>query len=264
MTGTALREWIEAAGDELGLLGLWGGGEGEVGTSLRIVILPPGTVAVKATPSNTADFFLKDLDRQGSTLVVLSEGRHPPASWIESVENTSVFLSYSIHDAHLLKSRLQGLIGEVCLGYRQFHADLVEVEGLGVLILGASKSGKTRLALELAKQGRHWIADDAVVVTRDGPGRLVGRAHRAIRGLCHLRGIGIRSLVDMVGKDAVKEDTIVRIVVELDKKERDCGSRRILGYTLPCLRLDTRQGTERCARILQEVIYSWRRAGGWP
>jgi len=202
--------------------------------------------------------------REGIAFVVFSEGRHPPSTWIESLKNTKVLLSYSRYDAHLLKSRLQGLIGDVCLGYRQFHADLVEVDGLGVLILGASRSGKTRLALELARQGLHWIADDAVVVRRDGTGHLVGRAHRAIQGLCHLRGVGIRSLVDLVGKDAVKDHTVIRMVVELDEKEGHDGSRRILGYTLPCLRLDTRQGVEPCARVLQETIHSWCGAGGCP
>jgi hypothetical protein len=44
VTGAALREWIEAAGDDLGLLGFWGGEEGEVCTPLRILILTPRAV----------------------------------------------------------------------------------------------------------------------------------------------------------------------------------------------------------------------------
>lgn len=264
MTGAALREWIEAAGDDLGLLGFWGGEEGEVCTPLRILILTPRAVSSKAPSSNGTVPYLEDLKGGGTTLVVFSEGRRPQAFWIESLKHSSVLLSYSRYNAHLLKSRFLGLIGDVCLGSRQFHADLVEVEGLGVLILGASSSGKTRLALELARQGRHWIADDAVVVRRDGSGRLVGRAHRAVQGLCHLRGVGIRSLTDLVGKRAVKKDTVVRMVVELDEEERHDGARRILGYTLPCLRLDARQGTERCAQVLQEVVHSWCGAGGCP
>lgn len=66
----------------------------------------------------------------------------------------------------------------------------------GILIRGASGSGKTLLARRLlaAAQGRglfgRMVADDRVQLTAEA-GRLVARPNRAIAGKMEVRGVGI-------------------------------------------------------------------------
>ncbi|MEG1994329.1 MAG: HPr kinase/phosphorylase, partial [Oscillospiraceae bacterium] len=46
------------------------------------------------------------------------------------------------------------------------HGVLVEVYGVGVLLLGESGVGKSETAIELIKRGHRLIADDAVEIRR--------------------------------------------------------------------------------------------------
>lgn len=85
------------------------------------------------------------------------------------------------------------------------HGALVEVEGLGVLLLGPSGIGKSECALELVRRGHRLVADDVVVLERDAEGRLFGTAPEIIRHHMELRGIGIVYLPDLFGPEAVRD-----------------------------------------------------------
>ena len=73
------------------------------------------------------------------------------------------------------------------------HGAAVAVAGRGVLILGASGSGKSALALAMIGRGAALVADDRVVLERRG-GALVARAPATIAGLIEARGVGILRL----------------------------------------------------------------------
>jgi serine kinase of HPr protein (carbohydrate metabolism regulator) len=60
----------------------------------------------------------------------------------------------------------------------------------GVLIEGASGSGKSDLALKALERGWSLVADDRTLIWRDG-GRLWGRAPDTLAGLIEARGLGI-------------------------------------------------------------------------
>ena len=70
------------------------------------------------------------------------------------------------------------------------HASCVELAGTGVVLLGPSGSGKSDLALRLIDGGAQLVADDRVVVERQGD-RLMARPPEAIAGLIEVRGLGI-------------------------------------------------------------------------
>ncbi|CAM5549250.1 HPr kinase/phosphorylase [Lysinibacillus sphaericus] len=54
------------------------------------------------------------------------------------------------------------------------HGVLVDVYGIGVLIIGKSGVGKSETALELVKKGHRLVADDCVEI-RDRVGELFNR-----------------------------------------------------------------------------------------
>lgn len=76
----------------------------------------------------------------------------------------------------------------------------------GVLIRGASGAGKSDLALRLIDEGAALVADDRVILERDGEG-LRARRPPTIAGLIEARGLGV------VRIDAV-ESVLVRLVVD--------------------------------------------------
>lgn len=95
------------------------------------------------------------------------------------------------------------------------HADLVEVQGLGILILGRSGIGKSESALDLVARGHRLVADDAVVVRRISPTVLRGRAATLLTHHMEIRGLGVIDVEALFGTLATLDERQVDLVVEL-------------------------------------------------
>jgi HPr kinase/phosphorylase len=96
------------------------------------------------------------------------------------------------------------------------HGALVDVEGIGVLLLGPSGIGKSECALELVRRGHPLVADDLVVLRRDDTGRLIGETPELIRHHMELRGVGIVYVPDLFGSDAVRDACEVGLACRLE------------------------------------------------
>jgi HPr kinase/phosphorylase len=128
-----------------------------------------------------------------------------------------------------------------------WHATLVEVGGVGVLLLGPSGIGKSECALELVRRGHRLVADDRVEIRRDADGRPVGRADPRVGHHMEIRGLGILSLPDLFGSQSVLEAGRVDLACRLLRPADDpaafdrVGSDRPLldveGARVPCVTL---------------------------
>lgn len=103
---------------------------------------------------------------------------------------------------------------ENCLApTKTVHGVLVDVYGVGVLLLGKSGIGKSETALELIKRGHRLIADDAVEVKKLPDGVLEGRAPELIRNFLEIRGIGILDIAKLYGIGSVRNYKKIELVV---------------------------------------------------
>ena len=75
----------------------------------------------------------------------------------------------------------------------RLHATTVAIDGLAVMIEGASGSGKSDLALRLIDRGAILVSDDQTLVVRSGK-TLLARAPTTIAGQIEVRGIGILAM----------------------------------------------------------------------
>ena len=130
------------------------------------------------------------------------------------------------------------------------HGVLLDIYGEGVLIIGDSGIGKSETAIELVKRGHRLVADDAVEIRRVSD-QLMGRAPELIRHYIELRGIGVIDLQQLFGMGAVKLETQIDLVVEMERWDEDKFYDRlgldeqkmnILGVELPMLTIPVQPG----------------------
>ncbi len=96
------------------------------------------------------------------------------------------------------------------------HGVLVDVYGVGVLIMGESGIGKSEAALELIKRGHRLVSDDVVEIHKVSDETLVGNAPEITKYLIELRGIGIVDVKTLFGVQSVRETQNIDLVVTLE------------------------------------------------
>lgn len=94
------------------------------------------------------------------------------------------------------------------------HGCMVDMRGVGVLIIGKSGSGKSETAIGLLERGASLVADDMVRIKRVG-GELVASAPDLSRGYMEIRGIGIVNVANLYGLASIRPDKRLDLVVTL-------------------------------------------------
>ena len=101
------------------------------------------------------------------------------------------------------------------------HGVLVDVYGVGVLIMGESGIGKSEAALELIKRGHRLISDDVVEIRRVSDDTLVGSAPDITRHFIELRGIGIIDVKTLFGVESVKDTQSIDLVIKMEEWDKN-------------------------------------------
>lgn len=129
------------------------------------------------------------------------------------------------------------------------HANLVEVCGLGVLILGRSGIGKSEVSLDLVTRGHRHVADDLVLVRRLAPSVLRGWPSPVVGPRMEIRGLGVIDVGALFGRLATREAQEIDLAVELvewtedvDRLGIDDATFAIHDVALPLVRLPVRPG----------------------
>lgn len=140
------------------------------------------------------------------------------------------------------------------------HAGLLDVLGLGVLIVGESGIGKSECALDLIVRGHRLVADDTVEVRRRSETILIGTCPELTRHHMELRGLGVINIKELFGVASTRTSKRVELVVQLERwdparqYERlglDDQFYELLGLPVPLIRMPVAPG--RNIAILVEV-----------
>ena len=210
-------------------------------------------------PSAERSRILSQLCRQGGTCFVVTARMTPPAELVAEAERHSVpLLKTDLPTAPTIESLTRYL--EDKLAPRVvIHGVLLDIYGLGVLLLGESGIGKSECALDLVVRGHRLISDDVVEIRRRKE-VLVGTGPELTRYHMELRGVGIINVKDLFGVAAVRMNKYVEYVIRLDpwQSEKrydrlglDERSYEILGIDLPYVEMPV--GPGRNLSVLIEV-----------
>lgn len=144
----------------------------------------------------------RDLPVPEDLIAIAQKARKPV---LRTREMTARFLQrVMMHCDHLLAPRITE------------HGVLVDVYGVGIMLMGDSGIGKSETALELVKRGHRLVADDVVDIMRVSDNRLVGMAPPVTRHFMEIRGIGIVNIEAMYGISAVIDSKSIDIVISLE------------------------------------------------
>jgi HPr kinase/phosphorylase len=182
---------------------------------------------------------------------VITKGQRPPEDIVRECRLRKIPLLVSDRTTSVVIQSITRVLEDSLAPLTTLHGVLVDVYGMGVLLLGESGIGKSECALDLVHRGHRLVADDAVEIRRYPSGALVGRAAEMIRYHMELRGIGIINIKHLFGVSAVRASKSVELVIELerwdptkkyDRLGLDGESYTILDRELPRLRLPVASG----------------------
>ncbi len=131
------------------------------------------------------------------------------------------------------------------------HGVLMDIFGVGVLIVGKSGIGKSECALDLIIKGHRLVADDMVHIRKRPPNSLIGSGFDVIQHHMEIRGLGIINIRNLFGVEAIRERKKIELVVELvdwnanqeyDRLGFEEEKYSILGVELPMLRIPVTPG----------------------
>ena len=121
------------------------------------------------------------------------------------------------HIQAAVEASLERLLFARVEGQVSLHGVMVLLRGVGVLILGASGSGKTDSALEFMRRGHALVADDAVALFCPRPGTVWGKALAPGPPRMAVYGLGLVDVASVYGAGAVAALGPIRLVVDLQE-----------------------------------------------
>ena len=182
--------------------------------------------------------------------VMIARGLAAPPELIAACDAVGVPVVASALITSDLIVRVTGWLAERMAPQTSIHGVLLDVLGIGILLLGPSGIGKSETALDLVVRGHRLVADDIVII-RKKAGFVFGSGSGIIRHHMEIRGLGIINIKDLFGVAAIREAKKVELVVELvewdaneeyDRLGLDDTRYTVLDVQVPMVRLPVRPG----------------------
>jgi HPr kinase/phosphorylase len=226
----------------------------------RIQIL--GSTEISFLERQTPDFrrtALRHIYDQEVSCFLITKNLTPPPEVLELAEETvTPVLRTPEASSVTIQAVTDGLV-EALAPCLTVHGVLVDVFGVGLLIVGEGSIGKSESALDLVLRGHRLVSDDLVEIRRRSE-TLTGSAPLLLKHHMELRGLGIIDIKELFGVVATRDRKDVELVVELEHWRNDrqydrLGLEeqhvRILGVAVPYILMPVAPG--RVISILLEV-----------
>jgi HPr kinase/phosphorylase len=193
------------------------------------------------------------------TCFVVTKGLVAPTELLSAAEARGIPVLTTPLESTTFIKLLSAFLEERLATRLHLHSVLLDVFGLGVLILGESGIGKSECALDLIDRGHRLVADDVVEIKRMAE-TLVGASPDLTRYHMELRGLGVLNIKDLYGVSSIRLAKRVELVIQLERweagKEYDRLGLRdetflILGVEVPMVRMPVAPG--RNIALLVEV-----------
>jgi len=183
--------------------------------------------------------------------LIVTKGIQPTPEMIAAADEFAVPLLRTSHVSSGFIEQIQSFLEDVLTAQTSMHGVLLDVFGVGILLLGKSGIGKSEIALDLVMRGHRLVADDIVDVKRRSLKAVYGAGSEIIKHHMEIRGLGIINIKDLFGVASIRERKKIEIVMELvewdpsveyDRLGVEDRKYRILEVEVPMLVVPVRPG----------------------
>lgn len=182
----------------------------------RVQVLGSTEISYLATlPDDAASQGIRAFVGLDPACIVVTKGLEVPQELCTAAEELAVPLLRTPLVSSQAIDGIQKFLERALAPNASLHAVLLDVLGVGVLLMGKSGIGKSEAALELVMRGHRLVADDLVEVRRSTTGVLIGSASEIIKHHMEVRGLGIINIKDMFGVAAVRDEKKIELAIEL-------------------------------------------------
>ena len=198
--------------------------------------------------------------------IVIAKNQRVPQDFLALAAQAHVPIFRALYRTSTCVSQITLFIESTGAPFTEIHGTLLDIYGVGTLIMGKSGVGKSETALELIERGQRLVADDVVQVRREGA-VLMGQANDVITHHMEIRGLGIIDVKSIFGVGAVLNKKRITLAVTLERWNHKQEYERlglkdqtydIWGVQLPHLTIPVQPG--RNIPILLEVAALTQRA----
>jgi HPr kinase/phosphorylase len=198
--------------------------------------------------------------------ILITRGMDVPEQLITAAAEKQMPVIRSKAATTTLASQITDFLENKLAPTTTIHGVLVDIYGIGILISGTSGIGKSETALELVKRGHRLIADDAVEIRQSAQNVLVGNAPELIKHLLEIRGVGIINVMTLFGAGAIRNNTRISVVINLeiwqqdkqyDRLGLDEETTRIIDTDVPLVTIPVRPGRN-LAVIVEVAAMNYR------
>ncbi len=175
------------------------------------------TKYLQSLPPRLREKRVRDVAALDVSCFIVTKGIAPLDELRQECEKRSVPLFSTPAMSSTTITRCTYLLEEAMAPRITMHSGLLDVYGIGVLLLGDSGIGKSECALDLIYRGHRLIADDMVVIRRHPNDVLLGHSNDLLRHHMELRGIGIIDIKDLFGVASTRDVKPIDLVVRLEK-----------------------------------------------
>ena len=185
------------------------------------------------------------------TCCIFSHDHEPPSIFTELADKGTIPVLVSSLPTNILTTRLTKILEDEFAPRTSVHGVLVEVFGVGILIVGKSGVGKSECALELIERGHRLVADDIVEIRSIADTLLVGSGAKVIQHHMEIRGLGILNINHLFGVRGIRDTKQVQLVVSLvewdskgeyDRLGLEKSVYTILGVEIPLFTIPVKPG----------------------
>jgi HPr kinase/phosphorylase len=192
--------------------------------------------------------------------LLVTGGAVPPAEALTEADRAGVPLLRTKTATPDAIAKLSAVLDTHLAPRGSVHGVLMDILGLGVLMVGESGIGKSECALDLVVRGHRLVSDDVVELHCRAESFIIGTCPELTRHHIEIRGLGLINVQDLFGVASTRSSKRVELVVQLERWEHgreydrlglDEQTYEVLGSRIPMIRMPVAPG--RNISILVEV-----------